>query len=201
MIYRHKGRLDDIRKISYFQALHRFLMIDGIDDGYITLLTTLFHKEYTWSIRMDETRAAYVKNAREGFLEKQNLDEKEKEDWRRSLDMPPSVLEVLLMLAKQMEDDFGDADQINIPAWFWMMISNLELSQYNDIITGTRESEKIIKILDIWLNREFDPDGHGSPFPLKNPRGDQRMVDLWMQANFYVVENNLTEEWFTLEEV
>lgn len=191
-----KDRLPAIRQIAYFQSINRFLT-DKTDREYTALLSLLFNREYVWSIRMDETRAAYVKISREGFLEKQNLTPEQRQEWAASLDLTPRLLEVLLMLSKQMEDSFGFAKEGNIPEWFWLMMNNLGLSKYDDRNLGTREANIINQKLDIWLSRQFKPNGEGSPFPLKGPCLDQRFVDLWQQANLYVTENfqTLVKEW------
>lgn len=196
-----KDRLPGIRQIAYFKAIERFLT-EKEDRDYTALLSLLFNKEYKWSIRMDETRAAYVKIAREEFLEKLNLTNEQYDEWSWALCSPPRLLEVLLMLAKQMEDAFGFADEKNIPNWFWMMLSNLGISEYDDRRLGTKEADIINQKLDIWLNRHFEPDGTGSPFPLKGVCLDQRTVDLWQQANLYVTENfqTLIKEWDAHEE-
>lgn len=196
-----KDRLPAIRQIAYFQSINRFLT-DNTDREYTALLSLLFNREYVWSIRMDETRAAYVKISREGFLEKQNLTPEQKQEWAASLDLTPRLLEVLLMLSKQMEDSFGFAREENIPDWFWLMMNNLDLTKYDDCNLGTKEADTINQKLDIWLNRQFNPNGEGSPFPLKRTCLDQRFVDLWQQANLYVAENfqTLVKEWGVREE-
>lgn len=193
-------RIHGIRRIAYFQALNRFLT-DHLEKDYTALLSLLFNREYTWSIQMDETRAAYVKIARDEYLSTLNLGTDEKIHWSESLDVPPTVLEVLVMLAKQMEDAFGYAREKDIPNWFWMMLKNLHISKYDDSILGTKEANIINDKLDIWLYREFEPNGHGSPFPLHRMCQDQRQVDLWQQANLYVTENfhSLVKEWTTDE--
>ena len=38
----------------------------------------------------------------------------------------------------------------------------------------------------IW--RTYDSNGYGGLFPLRNPREDQRKVELWYQLNAYLLE-------------
>lgn len=193
-------RIHGIRRIAYFQALNRFLT-DHLKKDYTALLSLLFNREYIWSIRMDETRASYVKIARDEYISTLNLEPDDKIAWYESLDGLPTVLEVLVMLAKQMEDAFGYAREKDIPNWFWMMLKNLDISKYDDSILGTKEAEAINHKLDVWLCRDFEPNGHGSLFPLHRMCQDQRQVDLWQQANLYVTENfhSLIKEWTTDE--
>jgi hypothetical protein len=36
--------------------------------------------------------------------------------------------------------------------------------------------------------RGYDENGNGGLFPLKNPKEDQRKVEVWMQLNAYIIE-------------
>jgi len=103
---------------------------------------------------------------------------------RRAPSGPCSVLEVLIGLAKRMayisyDPDLNDDDQIT--EWFWEMIHNLRLDP------GAEVKENMDKI-DFWIEREFDKDGRGSPFPLQNVTKDQRTVELWYQMQAYISE-------------
>ena len=39
------------------------------------------------------------------------------------------------------------------------------------------------------LAREYSDNGHGGLFPLKNPKKDQRKVEIWYQMTEYINEN------------
>lgn len=93
---------------------------------------------------------------------------------------PPSVLEVLVCIAcKANSDLIGEYGVDNTPYVFWMMVANLGL-----LADGLTE-EDANYILDKWTSREFECNGLGSPFPIKNCHRDQRKVDLWLQICGY----------------
>ena len=99
----------------------------------------------------------------------------------------PTVLELLVSLSRSMEDimsnrEFGD----RTATWFWTMVINLGLE---DMDNSNFDQEYVIKVLERWLKREFEPDGTGSPFPLKHPPCDMTGVDIWRSFNWYMTEN------------
>lgn len=101
-------------------------------------------------------------------------------------DLPCSILEMLIGLAKRcndwvvcdIDDHYGD--------WFWIYISNLGLMMYDDLHYN---STKVDRILEKWLRREIGFDGSGGIFPLKNPETNQQRVEIWSQMNNYLNEN------------
>ena len=99
-----------------------------------------------------------------------------------------NVLELLVSLAKMVSEDvLGTFYHKNRTyEWFWMMIENLGLEYVDD---GLRR-----EIVRKWVERDFDFDGYGSPFPLKNPPEDQRNVEIWKQICNYIFENQWLEE-------
>lgn len=99
-----------------------------------------------------------------------------------------SVLEVLIGLSIRVDDEIiGDPFEEHPEEFFIEMIKNLKLDKFKDNINY--KEEDIIKIVDRWLNREFNMDGRGSPFPLKYDFRDQRKLEIWDQVNSYINEN------------
>ena len=101
---------------------------------------------------------------------------------------PCNVLEMLVSLAKMVSEDvLGNVYHENRTyEWFWMMIENLGLTSAN---VGERR-----EIVRKWVERDFEFDGRGSPFPLRNPPEDQRSVEIWKQICNYIFENQWLEE-------
>ena len=104
--------------------------------------------------------------------------------------VPCSVLEMMLALSIRCEEHIMDDPEIGnrTGEWFWIMIVNLGLGSMDD----TRYDEEYVDdILDKFLNREYDADGTGGLFPVRNPRYaqyDLRNVDIWYQLNWYLQE-------------
>lgn len=114
-------------------------------------------------------------------------------------DMAVGVLEVLAALSCRIDDEYLYDGQKHSGWLLWKMLDNLNLLNCDDFSLANREPKQkdryrtgysyIKDILDYWMNRNFEPDGYGSPFPLKNPLRNQKNVQLWDQAIAYVGEH------------
>lgn len=147
-------------------------------------LRVMFDTPFAVLLRRDADRVWYGKDIRrvwwEDFAYGRFSDEERDEVFQRDC----SCLEVLLGLSKYLGDSYSDIAMWSQVGWFWLMVKNLGVGP------KTRLSTVQLK-LDKWIYREFDADGTGSPWPLKNAKEDQRGVDLWYQTMAYLVENNL----------
>lgn len=162
-------------------------------DQYSELLYYLHDFEFTWSLELDSSRA------KDGLeLRKEYYDNVCHDDWVMLMNKECSVLEALIALARRMDDMLVDDNTSSrVPIWFWEMISNLGLKKYtNTFLWIGLESDQydIQEILRTWMNREFDFDGRGSIFPLREPVHDQRERTLVYQMNDYVFENYISED-------
>jgi hypothetical protein len=145
--------------------------------SYWKLLKLLYFKEFVWVIPNDDNRAEDGRALRIRFL--QETDYESDPDW---FEYPCSVLELLIALSERLAFE-GDGEP---RTWFWVLIDNLGLYHYRDgrkIPVG-----KIEETIDILIWRNYEPDGNGGLFPLKNPSQDQRDVDIWYQMNAYLLE-------------
>lgn len=98
-----------------------------------------------------------------------------------------SVFEMLIGLAIRVDDEFiGDPAEEHPEDFFIEMLENLGLTKF----VGKRYREKdVINIVQRWLDRRFDKDGRGSPFPVHHDHRDQRKIEIWDQMNAYISEN------------
>lgn len=140
---------------------------------------------------IDETREEDIDELRAKFCSVygEGLFEDEIED---ILDGFPTVLEFLTVLAIKIEDKvmsnpiYGD----RTAKWFWIMIENLEISPENVFEENYKiDSQYIREVCERWLSGEFDRNGVGSPFPLRNAPEDVRDVGIWRHAMWYFNEN------------
>jgi hypothetical protein len=72
--------------------------------------------------------------------------------------------------------------------WFWEFLENLDLSGFDD--SEEIDPADVAEILDRFIWRTYNRNGEGGIFPLKNPRSDQRDVELWYQLAAYIREND-----------
>lgn len=101
----------------------------------------------------------------------------------------PSVLEVLLGCARRWHYTYGDW---SVPFYFGHMFRGLQLNMFPGRTLEPGTQEAIRDIVDTWLNRQFSPNGLGSPWPLSGDwihYDDQRTVDMWGQMNAYSREH------------
>lgn len=102
---------------------------------------------------------------------------------------PCSVLEMLIGLSRVIAVDvLGELYSSGRTAkWFWMMLYNMGIVDEHEDMEGGHYY--IYDVLQLWMTRRFEPDGTGSPFPLKHPKEDQRAIEIWRQVCNYLVEN------------
>lgn len=152
------------------------------NQDYEDLLSILWEQEFYSLVDNDSNRAEDGLSLRKMWERKNH----------QRLDLgPPRVLEVLIYLAIRARDVLYDGDfTITVDALFWEFITNLGLDFYNKYaFKGAETDNEIIETLDRWLNREFQKNGKGGIFPLRNPKKDQRDEELWYQMNYYLMEN------------
>ena len=169
----------------YFEWITQ-LVCDNLYLGgasYRTLLEYLYERDFTAVFFMDDNRRkdgldlryrfAY-ENAYENSLVQMALGNR-----------PCSILEMMVALAQRIEETFmWDPDKGDqTPIWFWSMVYSLGLGDMDDDHFDEIEFEKIIIR---FINREYEPDGHGGLFIIPERGRDLRKVEIWYQACWFV---------------
>lgn len=172
----------------YFDWMYELVADDRYSKSYRKLFTRLNDTEFTYTIPMDGNRAEDGIDLRYRFGRENGYPDAM---IASLLDVVPcSVLEMTLALSIRCEEHIMDNPEIGnrTGEWFWIMIVNLGLGSMDD----TRYDEEYVDdILDRFLNREYNADGTGGLFPVRNPRYaqyDLRNVDIWYQLNWYLQE-------------
>jgi hypothetical protein len=94
------------------------------------------------------------------------------------------MLEMLVGLSRRLSIQGGGEPR----EWFWHLIENLELEEYNDETPiPQREVDEVLERV-IW--RLYKKNGRGGLFPLRRTTDDQRRVELWRQLNAYLLERS-----------
>lgn len=148
---------------------------------YLTLLRDLHATEFVWIVTGDDNRAQDGLDVRKQFLEQARLNYDPA--W---MSIGCSVLEMLIAFSKKadFQVDFGERE------WFWIFLSNLNLSDLNDAAQDNI-TEIVIEVMDQFLWRTYRRNGDGGMFPLKRTSNDQRKVELWYQFCEYLVDEGL----------
>lgn len=168
---------------DYFQWLCDLVCVNEPDHSYWLLADQLQKTVFYWYVPNDENRAADGEKLREIFA-----DETFYNDYT-CLQGPVSVFEVFVALAIRMENVLADPSQGDRTVnWFWEMIENLNLAQFDDEHYVERHGNLLVhQILQAFLERKYGR--NGCLFPLKKGYSDQRLVEIWYQMMAYLTEN------------
>lgn len=101
------------------------------------------------------------------------------------LSCPCTVLEMMVALTIRCEESIMDNPSFGdrTGQWFWEMIRTLGLSNItDDYFDEAYVREKI----DIFMDRQYEPDGQGGLFKIKHCRRDLRTVEIWYQLCWYL---------------
>ena len=177
--------INDIKN-EYFEWIYDMVCGQRYQNvvSFRKLLIFLHDTEFTYLIPRDENRANDGINLRYRFCLECGYNESY-EIILGMLDGPCSVLETMVALSIRCEEDImndpilGDRSS----QWFWRMIVSLGL--------GSMVDEKFdigvaIDIIDRFLNREYEPNGKGGLFTIRNCEYDLREVEIWYQLCWYL---------------
>lgn len=166
-----------------------------VDKSYWNMLNILNIHEFTYPRKqhMDVNRVVDAMDMRHTFL-----NEYFKDHYHNCVESPfkgikPSLLEVMVALARRCETDIMyDAEMGDRTGkWFWMMIENIGWLDFDDetILNHSESTALLNNQIDILLNRKYRYSGDGGGlWPLKNPDKDQREVDIWSQMTRFLSE-------------
>lgn len=149
--------------------------------SYIRLLRYLDSREFIYKVRLDGNRAGDGLYLRYRFKQDQNL---RSADVDRYLVGECSVLEMMVALCLRIEEDIMD-DPVKgnrIHEWFYIMLKNLGLLDMDDLYFDEKYASKVVTR---FLNRDYEPDGAGGLFRVKNCPYDLRDVEIWYQMCWY----------------
>lgn len=145
---------------------------------YTKLISFLSDTEFYWSVANDSNRAEDGKQLRTDYIYESGL--MTDDPW---IYEPCSVLEMLIALARRIRIDVMPDYDIEIDEWFWIMISNLRLYDFDNDHFYTVE-------IDNLLCDFMDRTGDNFLFYCGN-RSRKEMVrtEIWYQMQFWLAEN------------
>lgn len=164
----------------YFKWLYG--QVDTILDGpsYWDITRLLYKKEFVWTVPNDDNRAEDGRELRREFVIVNRIYNRVDESW---LMLGCSMLELLIALSRRLEFELDDT---GADTWFWILMSNIGLHNCSD--DHPFRAEMVDEILDRVIWRNYDPSGRGGLFPLKQPKENQRKVEIWYQMSAYLLE-------------
>lgn len=153
---------------SYYNWL--LSLIDGdCNDRVLYQLHSIY---YIWVFDLDRNRSEAGLNLRKRYAYEADIDLDEISG------EPCTVLEMLISTAIGM----AETDEQPVKRWFWEMVDNLGIINCDD--------DEIIFKVNRWMTHNYEPDGKGSIFPLKNPKFDCRFKQVYALQNAYMLENS-----------
>lgn len=174
-----KATLED----EYFEWMYQFICKDRYlrNNSYRKLLTRLHDTEFTYILPKDANRAEDGISLRWRFAHQYD----DPDFIMDCLSRPCSVFEMILALAIRCEEDIMDNTEFGnrIGQWFWRMIVNLGLGPMTDINFDREYTDDVIQR---FLDRDFEPDGRGSLFTVRNCDRDLRDVEIWTCMLWYL---------------
>lgn len=172
---------DDVKN-EYFDWLYNLVSEKRYSNSlsYRKLLMRLHDIEFVYSIRKDKNRAADGVNLRYRFA-----IGKDEDYILNCLEGPCSVLEMIIALAIRCEETIMDDPTIGnrTGQWFWGMITNLGLGS---MIDSRYDKATVDGIVNRFLNREYQPNGKGGLFTVRNCKYDLREVEIWTIMLWYL---------------
>jgi hypothetical protein len=171
---------------EYFEWLYNLVCRDRYSPqiSHRKLISRLHCIEFRYSIPKDGNRAEDGIKLRYRFALR-NGYEKSADIIMDILDGPCSVLEMLIALALKCEEDIMDDPKVGdrTTQWFWGMLTNLGLGGCRDELY---ERSRVDNAIERFLNRDYEPDGRGGLFTIRNCEYDLRDVEIWYQLCWYL---------------
>lgn len=162
--------------VEYFEWLCKQVHVEN-DRAYTQLFHILFDKEFAWTVHNDENRLTDGCELRHEFFGPGDF----------LLNKGATVLEVIIALSRRLE--FNSLDDRNADEWAWQLIKNLHLHRCWDPLS-LRKQAQVHEVLDRLIWRQYNNDGEGGFFPLRNPEQDQTKIEIWYQMSAYLIEQD-----------
>lgn len=147
-------------------------------NSYRKLLTMLHSMEFVYWVEYDENRAHDGKNLRWYYVDDGG------DDSILQWNEPCTVLEMLIGLSMKIESIMEDPEHDNaVNHWFWLMLENLDLKDMTD---KNFDKGYVTDRINMFLNREYMPNGDGNIIYIENCPKDLRKVEIWYQMCWYL---------------
>lgn len=182
---------------EYYNWLVNIAFPGDLSKNYTTLLDFLYKTEYKCGKRSknhnrwcdgihlrDEFETEYLKNGKNKRLPESIRSFFSFIENPIKSDAPCSMLEMMVALCKRCEnimsdDRYGDRTH----QWFWIMLVSLGLGKMSNDRFNEKEAIEIVKT---FLSNQYNPDGRGGLFTIREFSGDMREMDIWTQMCWFL---------------
>ena len=176
----YKDEIDN----EYFSWLYNIVAGRRFAKGisYTKVLFQLHDTEFRWTIPKDKNRAGDGIELRRRYSMEMGFDPDYFDDY---LDGPCSIFEMMVALAIRCEetimDDPSKGDRTS--HWFWEMLTSLGLGSMDN---SRYDPEYVDDVTERFLSRDYDPNGCGGLFTIRNCKFDLRETEIWIQLLWYL---------------
>ena len=169
---------------EYFEWMFHLVCVGRFanKNTFRKLLSFLHNIEFTYSIPKDSNRADDGIELRYRYAYVNGLDV---DDVLNNIVGPCSVFEMILALAIRCEETIMDDPLLGdrTGQWFWKMITNLGLGSMSD---ARFDRDRVEYVIAKFLNRDYEADGRGGLFRIRNCKYDLRNVEIWTQMLYFL---------------
>lgn len=178
------SRTLDILNKRYFEWMCQLVCDEKHSDcsSYQKLLKYLHNRDFTYTFEFDGNRAEDGIDLRYRFAYEHHYDNTLVLN-RLNLGNC-SVLELMVALALKCEEYMDNPDTGDRTGrWFWDMVTSLGLDDMTDFYF---DEVRVGEIIDVFLSRDYAPNGKGGLFTVRHSRYDMRDVEIWHQMCWYL---------------
>lgn len=169
---------------EYFEWMFHLVCVGRFanKNTFRKLLSFLHNVEFTYSIPKDSNRADDGIELRYRYAYVNGLDVN---DVLNNIVGPCSVFEMILALAIRCEETIMDDPLLGdrTGQWFWKMITNLGLGSMSD---ARFDRDRVEYVIARFLNRDYEADGRGGLFRIRNCKYDLRNIEIWTQMLYFL---------------
>lgn len=176
----YKDEIDN----EYFSWLYNIVAGRRFAKGisYTKVLSQLHDTDFRWAIPKDKNRAGDGTELRRRYSMEMGFDPDYFDDY---LDGPCSIFEMMVALAIRCEetimDDPSKGDRTS--QWFWEMLTSLGLGSMDN---SRYDPEYVDDVTERFLSRDYEPNGRGGLFTIRNCKFDLRETEIWIQLLWYL---------------
>lgn len=169
---------------EYFEWMFHLVCVGRFanKNTFRKLLSFLHNVEFTYSIPKDSNRADDGIELRYRYAYVNGLDV---DDVLNNIVGPCSVFEMILALAIRCEETIMDDPLLGdrTGQWFWKMITNMGLGSMSD---ARFDRDRVEYVIAKFLNRDYEADGRGGLFRIRNCKYDLRKIEIWTQMLYFL---------------
>ena len=153
---------------------------------YNAMIWALVDIPFSYIHPMDENRYNDGMNMRIEFENLTSWDISQEAGYRDQCTVYEMMAALAYRCEHQLMRDGSGIDRTKF--WFFEMCKNLDILKWDFDHLNYDYKKDIDTKIGVWLRREYEFDGRGGAFPIKNATENQKNVQIWEQMNQFLME-------------